>query len=322
MHPSHLLRPAVALPLVLPLVLAACATAPVAPTEKEGSVHLRFDWDDRSAASVQVLRTTTDISPRGHYTDRARMSYRLHSQRGDDREVRVSWKDLTVDSLPQRWIPRTFEMVALEVGQADFDVTAQGNFARVSEPAAAQSQVAAWVAKALASEIPAQGMHSRLAELFSEEAITTRTANFWGELVGLWSGGVLELGRTYAARDVIAVEGLGGIPVEMEVEIAFAGWVPCAPEERGPPVCVRLELFASPAPEQRPLLMQFTSALFPSDPDREVRIEHGIELVTEPAGLRPRWMRSFHVVEIPLRGAEPIVIADERNLVFKWNVRD
>lgn len=307
-----------ALALLSSILLAACASAPVLPTETESSVRLRFDWKEEGDASVRVLRSTTDISPRGHYLDQVRMSYRLQSRRGDDEAIRVSWSDLTIDLLPQRWIPRTMEMVALEVGQADFTVSGSGNFVGISEPAATQAQVASWVAQLLAREAPPQGVQSRLVELFSEEAIAHRTANFWDDLVGVWSGGVLEVGRTYAARDTIAVEGLGGIPVEMEVEVHFAGWVACDPKDRGPPACVRLELFAQPAPEQRPLLMQFTSALFPSDPDKEVRIEHGLELVTEPDGLRPRWMRSFRVVEIPLQGTEPIVIADERDLFFDW----
>lgn len=306
-----------ALPLLL-LFTSCATTAPVVvgsgPLEE--SVELRFGWEPGSRATVEVMRSTLDASPRGRFLDETRMRYRLESEEAES-GIRLVQKDLTVEILPSRWIPRTVEMVVLEVAQPSFTVNGWGNFLGVDDPAAAQIRVAHWMGKHLA-EVENPRMRTRLLDLFSEEAMAERTSGMWRDLVGIWSGGTMEVGRSYHARDTISVEGLGGIPVEMVVEVTLLGRVPCGDgEEEG--ACVHLVLTASPAPEQRPLLMKFTSALFPSDPEKEVEIEHGMELITEPRGLRPRWMRARRSVRIPLLAGEEVVIAEERQLAFSWS---
>lgn len=308
---------------VLLSLLASCAsTAPVAaPTEpRPQTVHLEFDWSSGTEARVEAMRTATDVSPRGRFVDEARISYRLQV-RGDGEGVRVVWDQASVEALPQRWIPRTVEMVAVEIGQADFRVSPVGSFLEVTEPSAAQARVASWATDALPGKTPPPGVHGRLADLFSEESISARMARFWGALVGYWNGGSLEIGRPYTARDEIRVAGLGGIPVHMDVEISARGWVSCG-EGEGGAECIELELVARPAEDQRPLLHEFTTAFFASDPARELRIEHGVVVVTEPKGLRPRSMRALEVVEIPLAGGESILISDERSLRFRWAPSD
>lgn len=301
---------------LLTSLLGACASAPIVPQEREDVVDLRFQWEPGATASVRSLRTTTDISPRGHYQDQVRSRYRLSSEREGER-TRLVWEDLQIDLLPSRWIPRTVEMVALEIGKADFLVTDVGTFAEVEEPVAAQARVAKWAAEAAMEDASARRVHARVVELFSEEAIITRTEGFWDELVGIWSGGKMEVGQRYEARDEIAVDGLGGVPLEMVVEFVFHGWVPCAPNEREL-ACVRLTSLATPAPEQRPLLMHMTSMIFDGDTERETRVEQGVELITEPEGLRPRRVRVHRAVEIPLLEGDSIVIADESDLIFEW----
>lgn len=297
------------------LGLTACATVPRAESDPP-TVRLQFDWAPGSEANVRAVRTAVDESPRGRFVDETTMQYRLRVD-GSGEGVLLRWADPEVESLPQRWIPRTVEMVALEIGQVDFQVNRLGNFVEVREPIEAQTRVAGWAAHTLPRDPRPPGVHARLIELFSEDAIARRTEAFWGHLVGVWNGGTMEFGRSYTARDEVRVPGLGGIPVHMEVQIAARSWVPCEEGDRDA-ACVRLALTARPAEEQRPLLMEFSSAFFAADPSRELRIEHDVEVVTDPRNLRPRAMRATELVEIPLAGGETILIEDERLLVFDW----
>src|SRR5690606_17937357 len=98
-------------------------------------------------------------------------------------------------------IPRTVEMVATEIGQADFHVNGVGNFEGLSAPAEAQARVASWAVDVIPRDPAPHGAHNRLVELFSEPALTKRTAEFWSSLVDLWNGGDMEIGETYTARD-------------------------------------------------------------------------------------------------------------------------
>lgn len=306
--------------LVLVLLgLSACAASPRAesgPVSGPTTVRLHFDWASGSEAKVRAHRTATDVSPRGRFVDEASLRYHLRVDR-DGEGVLLRWADAEVESLPGRWIPRTVEMVAMEIGQADFRVSSLGTFEALREPSEAQTKVAAWAAGALPRDPRPPGVHARLIELFSEEAIAKRAALFWSQMVGVWNGGTMELGESYTARDEVRVAGLGGIPVEMEVRISAREWVPCPDGGRTSP-CIRLELSARPTDEQRPLLMEFTSNFFAADPERELRIEHGVEVVTDPRDLRPRSLRTQELVEIPLAGGERILIEDERRLLFEW----
>jgi len=310
------------LPLVL-LVLSACAARgpAVSPTRHPPDVvRLVFDWPADGEAYVEAHRTATDVSPRGRYVDEARITYRLKvMDEGDG--VRLVWDHASVQSLPRRWIPRTVEMVAVELGQADFRVNSRGNFVELTEPLAAQARVASWATRTFAERSPSPAVHGRLADVLSEEAIARRMASFWGGLVGYWNGGSLELGRTYTAWDEIRVAGLGGIPVHMEVRATAQKWVPCG-EDDPDQDCVELHLEARPAEDQIPLLQEFATAFFASDPARELRVEHDVVVITEPLGLRPRSMRQREVVEIPLAGGESILIADERILDFRWTTAE
>lgn len=304
------------LPLLL-IGLASCATTPQGEAVARPSVvHLRFDWSPGDEAKVRAYRMATDVSPRGRFVDEARMNYRLRVER-EGEAIHLRWDAPAVETLPERWIPRTVEMVALELGQADFVVSSVGNFVGLTAPLEAQSRVAAWAVETIPRSPPPPGVHNRLVELFAEDALAKRTADFWVGLVDVWNGGAMELGASYSARDEIRVGGLGGIPVRMDVRIAAREWVACRPGD-AEASCVRLELWAEPAEEQRPLLMEFTSKFFTSDPDRELVIEHAIEVIAEPSGLRPHAMRARERVEIPLAGGGTILIADERRLEFDW----
>lgn len=305
------------LPLLL-LALTTCATTPglesAAPRPSE--VRPRFDWAAGGEAQVRAHRVATDVSPKGRFVDEAKLSYRLRVSESDE-GVLLRWDQAEVEALPERWIPRTAEMVATEIGQADFLVSRLGNFAGLSAPAEAQSRVAAWAVRTIPKEPAPSGVHARLVALFSEDALAQRTADFWLSLVDVWNGGAMELGAPYRAKDTLRVAGLGGIPVMMDVEIRAREWVACGPGDRAAS-CVRLELSARPAAEQRPLLMEFTANFFDADPDRELTVEHDVEVITEPRGLRPHALRARERVEIPLASGEAVVIADERRLVFDW----
>gem|GEM_PF-2352434 len=279
-----------------------------------------FDWSPGGEAVVEAFRTATDVSPRGRYVDEAKITYRLKVEEEGD-GLRLIWDRAAIETLPQRWIPRTVEMVAVELGQADFRVNSRGNFVELTEPLAAQARVASWATRTFAERSPSPAVHGRLADVLSEEAIARRMASFWGGLVGYWNGGSLELGRTYTAWDEIRVAGLGGIPVHMEVRATAQKWVPCG-EDDPDQDCVELHLEARPAEDQIPLLQEFATAFFASDPARELRVEHDVVVITEPLGLRPRSMLQREVVEIPLAGGESILIADERILDFRWTTAE
>lgn len=303
--------------LLVLLGLSACAASPRAEAGPGPStVRLRFDWAPGSGATVRAHRTAVDVSPRGHFVDEADVRLRFRVEGVGDGVV-VRWEEAEVESLPGRWIPRTVEMVAVEVGQADFQVGPHGTFVQVRAPSETQARVAAWAARTLPREPRPPGAHARLIELFTEDAIAKRTALFWNHLVGVWNGGTMEIGEVYSARDEVRVPGLGGIPVEMEVRVSAREWVPCKKGERGAS-CIRLVLTAMPAEEQRPLLLEFTSNFFAADPEKELQILHEVEVVTDPRDLRPRLLHARELVDIPLAQGEHIRIEDERRLEFAW----
>ncbi|AKU90240.1 hypothetical protein [Vulgatibacter incomptus] len=303
------------------LLCAGCASVKPVPmsSPREDVVSLRFDWAPGEAAQVEVSRSLQGSEGR----DELVLRYGLQVESGGDGGLRVQRKNVKIDAMPTLRDPRLAEMIAKELAQPDWRVNSLGNLVGIDEPTRAQATAASLLGRlAKTGEIP-EALRGRLLGLFGDEGLRRRAAGDWDELVGLWAGGDLEVGRVYQLRDRLAIDGLGGIGLEMLYEIVLTGRVPCAAGER-PDGCVQLEITASPEPDQRGRLLAFISTIFPF-PARAIEIEERVTLVTEASGLRPRRLHARHSLIVPFlaegEGGAPAPFEqiEERQVSFAWS---
>jgi tetratricopeptide (TPR) repeat protein len=143
---------------------------------------------------------------------------------------------------------------------------------------------------------------TQLEEIRSEGYLAARAAFPWFESVGFWSGRRLEFGRWYSesAEERYVPLATARGPARVQRRWRAVGWAPCeeplpaaAPRPAGTSEaspkkpaaargeCVRLNLVSTFTPASPPLGAQPEGRLDP-------RLESEIDLVTEPATLRPR----------------------------------
>lgn len=314
------------------LLLVGCASvqAVPAPEPSEEIIPLRFGWEPGSSARVSASRSFVGWSPRGPERQQISLRYLMTAEGqspsetsgASDSRLLIRRRSVDIDSMPSVWEPQSVELVAMELGQPDWRIGSFGNLVGIEEEERAQAVAVSLLGRMARTQPVPESFKGRFAELFSAEGMRRRAAASWDELVGLWTGGDLEVGRTYHARDRISVDALGGIGLEMLFEMTLVGRVPCD-GDAGPADCVRLELVARLDPVQRTRLLAFVATLFPHPPT-EVQIEERISLITEPDRLRPRRFHSrrsvvipFHIVEAE-EGMPRFEQIEEHVLDFVW----
>jgi len=307
-------------------LLVGCASVQMVPEtlpDEEETISLRFGWEPGERAQVSVARSVLGWTPRGPDRQEIALRYELELEKdeGDEELLLIRRRELNIDAMPAIWDPSAVEMAAMELGQPDWRVSAEGNLVGIGTPAKAQATAASLLGRMAKSGQVPESFKSRLAELFSEEGIHDRANASWDHLVGLWSGGDLEVGRVYHARDRMSVDALGNISLEMLFEMKLVGRVPCM-EGEDAESCVLLELRAAPEPSQHPRLLAFVSTLFPH-PASDIRIEERIEVIAEPETMRPHRFSATRAVIIPFHAVEgrmppSFEQRDERLLTFRW----
>ncbi len=310
--------------LCLAPLLAGCATVGPLPTvtPPDETVALRFDWEPGSTARVHATRSITGWTARGVETQRVALRYELAAEEGADGSLDVNRKEVKIDAMPTIWDPQSVEMVAMELAQPDLRIGPHGNLSGIEQQARAHATAASLLGRLAKSGSVSASFEGRFLELFGDEAMRERAASSWDDLVGYWSGGDLEVGRTYEARDRVTIDGLGGIGLEMIFEATLVGRVPCVDGDVTAR-CVRLELVARPEPDQRRRLLAFVATLFPEHAATAVEIEDRITLITEPDDLRPHRLQMRRSVVIPFAsdpsGTPPrFEQLEERVVSFAW----
>jgi len=303
------------------LLATACASAPVAPARDE-TIPLRFGWEPGAVAAVESVRSQTGWSPRGIETRKVALRYELAASAGADGALEVERRNVRIDAMPAVWEPQAVELVAAELGKPDLLISAAGSLAGIDEESRVQATVASLLGKLAQAGKAPESFRGRLSEVFGEDGLRRQAAWDWDELVGLWSGGDFEVGRTYHARDRVAIDGLGGIGLEMLFEATLVGRVPCGADDDGAR-CVRLELVSRPEPGQRPRLLAFVATLFPGRVAKGIEVEDRVTVITEPDALRPHRFTARRSVVIPFQdgdGGPPLFEQlDERELAFAWD---
>ncbi|HWV39448.1 MAG TPA: hypothetical protein VN033_13345 [Vulgatibacter sp.] len=307
--------------LCLLLVATGCATAPLAPVREE-TIPLRFGWEPGAVAEVESVRSQTGWSPRGIETRKVALRYELAAGAGADGTLEVGRRNVRIDAMPAVWEPQAVELVAEELGKPDLVISATGSLTGIDEESRVQATVASLLGKLVQAGRAPESFRGRLSEVFGEEGLRRRAAWEWDELVGLWTGGDFEVGRTYHARDRVAIEGLGGIGLEMHFEARLVGRVPCGARDDGAR-CVHLELVSRPEPGQRPRLLAFVATLFPGRVAKGIEVEDRVTVITEPDALRPHRFVARRSVVIPFQdgdgGPARFEQLDERRLSFVWD---
>ena len=306
---------------LLLVAMAGCASAPLAP-QRDETIALRFGWEPGAVAAVESVRSQTGWSPRGIETRKVALRYDLATSQGGDGALEVERRNVRIDSMPAVWEPQAVELVAAELARPDLVIGATGGLAGIGQEARAQATVASLVGKLAQTGRAPEPFRARLSEVFGEEGLRRSASWDWDELVGLWNGGDFEVGRAYHARDRVAIDGLGGIGLEMLFEATLVSRVPCdagASETR----CVRLELVSRPEPGQRPRLLAFVATLFPGRVAKGVEVEDRVTVITEPGALRPHRYTARRSVVIPFQdgdgGPPRFEQVDERDLAFSWS---
>lgn len=302
------------------LLATGCASAPVAPVRDE-TIPLRFGWEPGEVAAVESVRSQTGWSPRGIETRKVALRYELAASAGADGALEVERRNVRIDAMPAVWEPQAVELVAAELGKPDLLISAAGNLAGIDEESRVQATVASLLGKLAQAGKAPESFRGRLSEVFGDDGLRRQAAWDWDELVGLWSGGDFEVGRTYHARDRVAIDGLGGIGLEMLFEATLVGRVPCGATDDGAR-CVQLELVSRPEPGQHPRLLAFVATLFPGRVAKGIEVEDRVTVITEPGALRPHRFSARRSVVIPFQdgdgGPPRFEQLDERELAFAW----
>lgn len=315
---------------LLATLILGCASVPTIPQAQqvEGeTISLRFGWEPGATAQVSSKRKVVDWGARGPETQQIELRYSLTAEpgaEGSEGMLLLRRGEVQIEGMPSVRDARAAELVARELGQPDLLIGPHGTLEGIYGSARVQATAASLVGRLAKAGPVSDGFKERIESLFSDEGLQRRSAEAWGELVGLWSGGELEVGKIYHARDRRPIDALGGIGLEMLFEMRLIGRVPCSGDDRTNS-CVQLELVARPDPGQHSRLLAFVSTLFPHRAS-DVRIEERIVLISEPEGLRPHSFQAKRKVEIPFVGSGQsppgeFQQIDEQAIVFSWPKR-
>jgi tetratricopeptide (TPR) repeat protein len=279
------------------------------------TVDLKFDWgpDLTMLRDVETLPASAVPLPpsSSERRDVPGMRYRLVARQQSDGSYEVRVIDFLMRTgrgdllIP----PESSGRQIIEATAPAARLDARGAFVALLEPdaAATLSRTMETSFQARLRSLPAAQQaeaKAQLEELGSLGYRSARAAFPWFESVGFWTGRRLEIGRWYSEsveeRYVPLASARG--PVRVQRRWRAAGWAPCdeplqaaataataadgttkdGPARASPRGdCVRLNLVSTFTPTNPSLTAQAEGRLEP-------RLESEIDLVTEPASLRPR----------------------------------